>query len=261
MPDRAWETDFTSKFHHAPYDAISPTNPSLSTAGKTVLITGGGRGIGLAITTAFSQSGAAHIVITGRTRSSLVSAAEKLEAEYPKTKFTVVEGDVSKREDVARAFAAAGKVDVVVANAGYLASIKPVGEDDEDDWWRVFEVNVRGTHLLARHFLASANPGAAFISVNAGAGHLNPCFANFSSYASSKIAIARIIETLQQEEKARGDSGRGLRFYNVHPGVIRSEMLTKSGLEAFVDEDAIPADERECLASVFPILKSLGDRC
>lgn len=251
MPDALWETEYTAKFHHAPYGAISPSRPELSAAGKTILISGGGRGLGVALTTSFAQAGAAHIVITGRDQTTLQDVASKLGAEYPATKISAVAGDVSKREDVVRVFQAVGKVDVVVANAGYLATVAPIppassssgAEDDAEadaDWWRAYEVNVLGTYLFARRFLASANPGAVFISINAAAAILNPPVLGFSAYASSKIGAARVLETMQREEDLRTDK-KGLRFYSVHPGAVESDMLVKSGLKAL--GDALPLDK------------------
>jgi NAD(P)-dependent dehydrogenase (short-subunit alcohol dehydrogenase family) len=68
---------FTSIFHKTLYPRIEPSNPSLSCAGKTVFITGGGRGIGRAIARAFITAGA-NVFIIGRSESSLREAAFEL---------------------------------------------------------------------------------------------------------------------------------------------------------------------------------------
>lgn len=57
---------FTKIFHHEPYDEISPSRPDLSVKGKSVIITGGGTGIGKAIAKAYAQAGASSIAIIGR---------------------------------------------------------------------------------------------------------------------------------------------------------------------------------------------------
>jgi hypothetical protein len=60
MPGISIEAPFTKTFHKNPYDAIDPTQPSLSAAGKTILITAGHTGIGFAITQNFAIAGASH---------------------------------------------------------------------------------------------------------------------------------------------------------------------------------------------------------
>ncbi|KAF2468405.1 NAD(P)-binding protein [Lindgomyces ingoldianus] len=257
MPPALPFIEYSNTFHHKSYPAISPTRPELSAAGKTVFISGGGRGLGTGIVAAFAQAGAKNIVIMGRNATSLQTVATTTETAWPSTKITIVTGDVSCEVDVARAFYEVKKVapdgvDVVVANAGHLATVAPIpaaaptaGHSSTEqtkldpvlmDWWRAFEVNVKGVFLLARHFLASAMPSAVFLNVSAGACHLNPVLPGFSAYAGSKIATARVIETLQEENPA-------FRFYNVQPGVVKTDMLTNSGLLAIPD---LPLDDREC---------------
>ncbi|KAH7062634.1 NAD(P)-binding protein [Macrophomina phaseolina] len=246
-----WETDYTTTFHHQSYPAISPTRPELSAATKTIFISGGGRGLGTSIVDAFAQAGASHIIVTGRNASSLEAIALRVHAAHPSTKVTGLPGDVSREADVAHVFAQAkaiapAGIDVLVANAGYLSTVAPVpaatssAQADDAvtaDWWRGFEVNVKGVYLLARHFLAAATPNAVFLNVSAAACHLNPAFPGFSSYASSKIGASRLVETLQIENP-------GLRFYNIQPGVVKTDMLAKSGLEE-MGSVQLPYDDPE----------------
>lgn len=248
MAEPLWETNFTKTYHTKSYPSISPTRPDLSAAGKTVLVSGGGRGLGIGIVEAFATAGAAHIIILGRSTAALQEVAERTRAAHPSTKISTVSGDVSRDEDVARAFSettsgGGAGVDIVVANAGYLPTVAPVaaagGEgasDFTEDWWKGWEVNVKGLFLLARQFLASARPGGVFVNVSAAAAHLNPPLPGFSAYAGSKLGAARLVETLQLEHPS-------FRFYNVHPGVVQSEMLTKSGLKESGAE--VPVDERK----------------
>ncbi|KAL1864018.1 hypothetical protein Daus18300_007983 [Diaporthe australafricana] len=250
MTTRLWETDFTKTYHTKSYPSISPTRPELSAAGKTIFISGGARGLGVGIVEAFATAGAAHIIILGRTIAALQDVAKSTLAAHPATKISIVSGDVSREEDVSRAFAEAKKVspegvDVVVANAGYLPTPRPVAaagqegsEPDTGDWWKAWEINVKGLYLLAREFIASSageekKQGApVFVNISAAAGHINPTLAGFSGYSGSKIGAARVVETLQLENT-------GLRFYNVHPGIVASDMLDKSGLSVL----GVPMDE------------------
>ncbi|EJD54056.1 NAD(P)-binding protein [Auricularia subglabra TFB-10046 SS5] len=230
-PSGPWDTDYTDVYHHSVYPAISPRRPEVSVAGKTIVISGGGKGLGTGIVDAFAQAGAANIVVTGRNVGSLEAIKARIETSYASTKVAFVAGDVSREEDVARVFAAAkqvapGGIDVFIANAGYMASPVPISESKTDDWWYAYEVNVKGVFLQARYFLAAAAPNAAFFNISAGAAHLAPPIHGFSAYASSKLGAARVVETLQLENPA-------LRFFNIQPGVVKTEMLTKSGFEAY----------------------------
>lgn len=113
---------FTEHFHRDVYPAIDPTNPALALTGKTVLVTGGGRGIGVSIVEAFAKAQAKSIILTGRTESSLVAAKEKFTKAFPGVQFIASAVDIGVPESVDAMFKSLnGKVehiDVLVNNAG-----------------------------------------------------------------------------------------------------------------------------------------------
>ena len=99
------------KTHKVVYPAISPSNPSISQAGKTILITGATRGIGFEIARTFAASGAERVIILGRDQSKSDSAAEKLTQE---TGRNVFEGRSCEIDTPA-------SVDALWAHAGIMA--------------------------------------------------------------------------------------------------------------------------------------------
>lgn len=106
-------------------------------------MTGGGRGIGVAIAEALLNHGA-RVTLLGRDRERLVAAATALSGEIG-----VVVADVAERGQVAAAFAAAreraGDIDILVNNAGQAASA-PLGRTDAELWQRMLAVNLGGTY-------------------------------------------------------------------------------------------------------------------
>ena len=78
---------FTKLSHKHPYAAISPSNPSLSTKGRTILITGDSERIGYAIVAAFAAAGAANITILSCRADLLEEAKKSMAQECPETKF------------------------------------------------------------------------------------------------------------------------------------------------------------------------------
>jgi NAD(P)-dependent dehydrogenase (short-subunit alcohol dehydrogenase family) len=240
-------------WHNASYEAIDPALPGVSAKGKTVVVTGAGAGIGLAIAKAFAKAGATRVAILARTEKALVAAQKAIESLYPDTAVSIFTADVASETSIVEAFGSIksniGKVDILISNAGYLPDIESVDDISVDEWWRGYEVNVRGTFIVGElfqkcgpHFFRDvkylaldANPkfptakkalaslltdDAVVINITSGIATL-PFVPGYSSYASSKIASIKLFEYLQQEYPTR-------HFVSIHPGVIATAMDDKT---------------------------------
>ena len=130
---------YTKTWHNKPYPAISPSRPELSAAGKTIVIAGGGQGIGRSIALAFGEAGASHIALLARRISDLNEAQELITRAWPAVKVTVHSVDITDEKGLARAADAIGQWDVLVLNAAVLQLGKAL-EGSLEEWWNVFEV-------------------------------------------------------------------------------------------------------------------------
>jgi NADP-dependent 3-hydroxy acid dehydrogenase YdfG len=135
---------------------------------------GGGAGVGAEIAKSFVRSGSKAVVILGR-RASVLSAAKKDLEALGSSKILTYEADVVDEQALNSAFAATeeavGKVDIVVACAGFMPEFAPAAVVEIGDWWKAFEVNVLGLMLTFRAWMphkSSSNGTPSFIYVNAG---------------------------------------------------------------------------------------------
>lgn len=171
-----WEFQpYTKTIHRKSYPGIDPKNPANSADGKAVVVTGGGAGIGKGIAKAFVQAGAKAVTILGRREILLAEAKKELENERS-SKILYFVADISDKVALGKAFEAnekeVGKVDIVVANAGYMSDQALAATTDVADWWKSFEVNIKGTLLTFQAFMAhKGDKTPTFISVNTGAAH------------------------------------------------------------------------------------------
>jgi 3-oxoacyl-[acyl-carrier protein] reductase len=181
-------------------------------AGQRAFVTGGGRGIGERVARELAAAGM-EVAVSGRTAEQVESVAAAIGGR-------ALLGDVSRREDVERWFAELGPVDLLVANAGTGNAGGPPWEIDLDDWWRTFEVNVRGVHLCCR----AAIPGmlergsGRIVIVGSGSAYLPG--ASETAYTSSKAAACRYGETLANALRDR------IPVFVISPGMVRTEMTS-----------------------------------
>ncbi len=216
----------TKAWHNASYPAISPSNPALSVAGKTVFVTGGGAGIGLAIARAFAAAGASTVAISGRTEKTLLSAKNDIESAHEGVKVLPFVADVTDQKAVDAAFASAGKVDILVHNAGYQPDLVPITQSGIQDWWSGFAINVKGAFIVTQAFLKVAASDATLIDLTTGMVHF-PAFPGYSAYLASKSAELRFFDSVQLENPE-------MHVVHVHPGVVATAMGQKS-LDAGAD--------------------------
>jgi NAD(P)-dependent dehydrogenase (short-subunit alcohol dehydrogenase family) len=213
--------DGIKTFHTKPYPLLDVTRPELSTAGKVVLITGGGSGLGLVFAEHFAKAGSKTIAITGRRQNILEKAKQSVESKYPGTKVLTLPGDVANRAAVDAAFENTkdtfGPVDILINNAGFDPEYGLISEETSDDeWWRAFETNVKGSHNVLAAFVQGAAHDATVINVTSAT--VNTVLSHQSAYSSSKVASTRLFEVFQLENP-------NYRVVNVAPGIVQTAML------------------------------------
>jgi 3-oxoacyl-[acyl-carrier protein] reductase len=179
------------------------------------LVTGGGRGIGASIARELATAGW-HVTVTGRT-------SEQVEAVAAEIGGTAVAGDVSQREDVERMLEAAGPIDLLVANAG-IALWEDSWETDPDEWWHLFEVNVRGVYLTCRLALPGMieRGGGRIVITGSGASYLPG--STSGAYGASKAAVGRYGEMLAKQVEPHG-----VKVFVISPGLVKTDMTSPFG--------------------------------
>lgn len=176
------------------------THNSYDFSGRTVLVTGGGSGIGLAIARAFLDNGA-DVAISGRTESKLVEAF----ADQPADRTLTVAGDIGDPADAEALVRAVvdrfGRLDVVVSNAAAYTGGEFV--DTVEEWEQVRRTNVDGFVHLARHALPELEKVGgnlvAVSSVSAMRGDWGQ-----SLYNASKATVLNFVQSLALDYGSRG---------------------------------------------------------
>jgi len=210
-------------------------------AGRVAIVTGGNRGIGLAIARLLAEDGAS-VVVSGRDAARLDAAVKELESLGAPA--LGVPADATKREDADRLVEVArerfGRIDVLVNNAGITRDQLLVRMKD-DDWDQVLDTNLRGVFLMTRAVgkVMMRQKSGRIINIASAAGAMgNPGQVNYSAAKAGVIGLTKA-------------SGRELAHWNilvnaVAPGLIETDMAA-----------AIPAEAREAMLQQVP-LKRIG---
>nr|AMD38940.1 reductase [Fusarium babinda] len=210
---------FTKSWHTEPYPFISPTRPQNSAAGKNIVITGGGSGIGQATGIAFAQAGAKSIAIVGRRLHHLEASAKAIQAVNPSTHVLFETGDVVKGESISATLKTivdkVGKIDVFIANAGMLPTNGLVSDYDESKLREGFEVNFMGAFNSLQAFLPLAASGAQVFYIGSGIGHwaLMSEVPGVFAYAAAKSAALKMVDYFAHENPH-------IHVVGIQPGII-----------------------------------------
>jgi len=209
--------------------------------GKTVLITGGGSGIGRATALAFASEGAA-VAVAGRRREPLDQTVRLIKDAGGRA--SAVTADVSSPTDAARLVAATadrhGGLHIAFNNAGIIEA-GPLADMDQAAWDRQVAVNLTGVFLAMKHEITHmrASGGGVIINTASNLGaHMRLPF--LGAYAATKAAVSALTRAAAREYIADG-----IRINAISPGPIDTPMSLRPG-ETDADRDkrlagALPA--------------------
>lgn len=194
--------------------------------GLRALVTGSTAGIGLAIAEKLARSGA-EVVINGRTSERVSQAIASLQAKAPGARLRAAAGDVATANGIEAILRAAGDVDILVNNAGWF-EIKDPLEISDDDWHKVFDINVlsgiRLTRALAPRMKAKGFGRIVFISSES-AIQIPTEMIHYGLSKTAQLALTRgFAQALKQS---------GVTVNAVLPGPTRSE-----GVGGFIESMA-----------------------
>jgi len=193
-------------------------------AGRVVIVTGAGAGIGRAAAQVYAEHGA-DVILIGRTPNKLETLFDKIK-RATKTQPQIIPIDLGQLDEAAAKNLAEvirskyGHLDGILHNASVLGPRLPIAGYPIADWNEVMQVNAIApftiTHMLLP--LLNESPDASLIFTSSGVGRVGR--AHWGAYASSKFAIEGLVQTLSDELK---EAGR-IRVNALNPGATRTAM-------------------------------------
>ncbi len=193
----------------------------MSLAGKTVLITGGGTGIGAGCAVAFAQAGC-RVAITGRREDKLREAAARFKGSPA---ILCHAGDVSERESarevVEWATKELGRIDILLNSAGINVPKRSMAALDPADWDKLMQVNATGAYNTMHFVLPQMRErkDGLIVNISSIAG-LRASPLGGVAYSASKFAMTVLGTCVGLEER-----NNGIRVTNVYPGEVETPIL------------------------------------
>jgi 3-oxoacyl-[acyl-carrier protein] reductase/meso-butanediol dehydrogenase/(S,S)-butanediol dehydrogenase/diacetyl reductase len=220
---------------------------------KTVIITGGNKGIGLGITESFLNAGF-KVVVGARTKLDLSKYGGYV---------NFVNMDVSKEEDHRKLANAAlewtGRIDVYVNNAGF-SQWKPIEKIDEQFFDNIINTNLKGAFWGCKVAAEHLRPGGSIINISSIAGKRGS--SNNSMYVASKFGMNGLTQSLAKEL-----GPKGIRVNGLCPVLILTDGLREALLEEFAPANGDPEKfisdftKGNSALGRMPTSKEVGDMC
>ncbi|KEQ78835.1 oxidoreductase [Aureobasidium pullulans EXF-150] len=237
----------TTTWHSTTYSSLSPLRPELSAKGKTVIITGGGSGIGAETARYFAQAGSSRIALLGRREQPLLDIKASIEREHDGSKVFIFPTDVTKKSEVDATFTkflGDDKVDILVSGAAVVGPLESIEHVNSDKFMDAIHTNISGSLFVAQAFLRHASPNATVVEINSSAAHVN-FSPGFSAYSIGKLAICRLWDSL-------AFANPEMSVFHLQPGIVDTAMNREAGgIDAigFSDDVSLPASFIVWLAS------------
>ena len=204
-----------------------------SLEGRVALVTGASRGIGRAAALAFARAGA-HVVALARTTGALEELDDEIrELGGSATLVPLDLADAGGLEKLGPALMERwGRLDILLANAGVLGPLTPLGHASEKEWAQVFDINVTANWRLIKSLdpaLRASESGRVML-LSSGAAH--KCLAYWGPYSISKAAVEALGRTYAAETATTP-----VKVMLVNPGPLRTKMRA----------EAMPGEDPETL--------------
>ena len=214
--------------------------------GKVAVVTGGSRGIGLAIARALVERGT-HVVISATSETTLGAAVGDLQRfASDGARVVSVEADVRRYEDIQRLFDSTvqkfGGLDILINNAG-IGVFRRVADMSVNDWHRVIDTNLTGVFYCCHAALPLLRErGGGWIINISSLASINP-FPEAAAYCASKTALNAFTDALMQEVRHEG-----IRVACLLPGSVRTDFGGK--VHGADDWKLAPADVADVVADL-----------
>ena len=198
---------------------------SVPLEGKVSVVTGGSRGIGLAIATKLAELGS-DVVITARKRDDLERAAQGIRKSGGKCEGVVC--DVSSLTDVQQLADKLRdrqkKLRIVINNAGVGGFSSPLHETAPETWEKIMNTNLRGVYHMIRAFAPAliANGGGDIVNISSLAG--KNALPNGAAYSASKWGLNGLSYSVAEELR-----GYSIRVTVVCPGSVNTDLSPHTG--------------------------------